>query len=199
MELGRIDFLTRFGEDSLLSNIQNKGVMTVATLVCSGVEHLHHNLMVKGSKRNIQTVIDLLVVIFSIRKAFGDNRRRHIKTGGSPVTLDADTLFLDNYLKPIWIAEGSVQPREAVRYQDAITESNALTDLLTTLSGGALMAHYQGHANSYLLCSEYWFQDMNRSGFRNDVQSLTNSDSPWVFFGMGCHVSDWAQDTVAWD
>jgi len=136
----------------------------------------------------------------SAETAFADVERdimAPLWTGGSPVTLDADTLFLDNYLKPIWIAEGSVQPREAVRYQDAITESNALTDLLTTLSGGALMAHYQGHANSYLLCSEYWFQDMNRSGFRNDVQSLTNSDSPWVFFGMGCHVSDWAQDTVA--
>ncbi len=116
---------------------------------------------------------------------------------GSPVTLEVDTLFLDNYLKPIWIAEGSEQPRNARRYQDAITESNALTDLLTTLSSGGLMVHYQGHANSYLLTSEYWMQDLDRDNYRRDVQSLTNADSPWLFFGMGCHVSDWAQDTVS--
>ncbi len=115
---------------------------------------------------------------------------------GSPVTLEADTLFLDNYLKPIWIAEGSIEPRSSVRYQEAITESNALTDLLTTLSSGGLMVHYQGHANAYLLCSEYWFQDLNRTGYRHDMQGLTNADSPWMFFGMGCHISDWAQDTV---
>ncbi len=115
---------------------------------------------------------------------------------GSPVTLEADTLFLDNYLKPIWLAEGSIEPRDGVRYQNAITESNALTDLLTTLSAGALMAHYQGHANYRVLCSEYWLYDSNQPTERHDVQSLTNADSPWVFFGMGCHVSDWAQDTV---
>ncbi len=115
---------------------------------------------------------------------------------GSPVTLEADTLFLDNYLKPIWLAEGSIEPRDATRYQNAITESNALTDLLTTLSSGGLMAHYQGHANYRILCSEYWLLDSNNQGLRKDLQFITNADSPWVFFGMGCHVSDWAQDTV---
>jgi hypothetical protein len=135
----------------------------------------------------------------SIERGFADVERdimAPLWKVGTPVTLEVDTLFLDNFLKPIWIEEGSEQPRSAARYQRAITESNALTDLLTTLSAGGLMAHYQGHANSYLLCSEYWFQDLNRSGFRQDLQSLTNADSPWVFFGMGCHVSDWAQDTV---
>ncbi len=134
-----------------------------------------------------------------IERGFADVERDIMSPlwrSGSPVTLQVDTLFLDNYLKPVWIAEGMPEDRRARIYQDEITITNALTDLLTSLSAGGLMVHYQGHANSYLLCSEYWLEDSDRPGLRQDIQSINNPDSPWVFFGMGCHISDWAQDTV---
>ena len=41
-----------------------------------------------------------------------------------------------------------------------------------------------------------WMEDQISSGVRNDVQSLNNAGRPWFFFGMGCHIADWAQNTV---
>ncbi len=116
--------------------------------------------------------------------------------GGSPVTLSADTLFLNNYLRPHWIETGSRFTRIPSEYQAEVLNSYAHRDLLEALNAGGLIAHFQGHANSVMLCSEIWFQDKSNSASRQDVQFLNNAERPWVFFGMGCHISDWAQDPV---
>ncbi len=131
-------------------------------------------------------------------EAFAGVEREEMKPlweGGTPVTLVADTLFLDTYLRPVWEADGSPAERNAPDYQEHVVETGALQDLRAAMNGGALLLHYQGHANHQVLCSEYWFQDGPNTA-RNDVQYLVNADRPWVFFGMGCHISDWAQDPV---
>ncbi len=114
-------------------------------------------------------------------------------SGGSPVALDAVELYLADYLDPYWEGHGT-ENRPSSLFKD-YAESDATPPLLAALSAGALVAHYQGHANPYVLASEYWIED--RLGFyRKDVASLTNASGPWFFMGMGCHISDWAQNPV---
>lgn len=135
----------------------------------------------------------------SYEEAFAGVERDYMRPlweGGTPVTMEADTLFLDTYLHPVWVAEGRPDPRNGPDYQDHVEQTAALQDLRDAMNGGALMLHYQGHANAKVLTSEYWFSD-GASSDRNDVAYLVNADRPWVFFGMGCHISDWAQDPVA--
>lgn len=119
--------------------------------------------------------------------------------GGTPVTLEADTLFLDTYLHEVWVNEGRPSERGTTAYQDWVENTDALQDLRDAMNAGGLFLHYQGHANSKVLCSEYWFEDFpaGAGSQRQDVQNLVNADRPWVFFGMGCHISDWAQDPVS--
>jgi len=115
--------------------------------------------------------------------------------GGSPVTLEADTLFLADWLDPLW-PQGISEDRTISEFA-AYTEQYALQPLLQAMNQGGLVCFYQGHANQYVLCSEYWIQDELGDSFRKDVSSLNNAQSPWFFFGLGCHISDWAQNTVS--
>ena len=115
--------------------------------------------------------------------------------GGSPVTLEADTLFLANWLEPLW-PQGPSEDR-TISALSGYAEQYALQPLLQALTRGGLVCFYQGHANQYVLCSEYWIQDELGGTFRQDVASMNNADAPWFFFGMGCHISDWAQNTAS--
>ena len=115
--------------------------------------------------------------------------------GGTPVALEADTLFLANWLEPLW-PQGPSEDRIISVFADH-TEDLALQPLLQALNRGGLVAYYQGHANQYVLCSEYWIEDQISAAVRKDVSSLNNAGKPWLFFGMGCHISDWAQNTVS--
>ncbi|MBE0567861.1 MAG: hypothetical protein IH621_18045, partial [Krumholzibacteria bacterium] len=108
----------------------------------------------------------------------------------TPVALAADTLFLDNWLSPVF--PGTADRSVALVRQE--TENRATPPLRAALSRGGLIAHYQGHANAYVLSTEYWLQD--RANDRRDIPLLANTDKPWVFFGMGCHIADWAQNPV---
>nr|MEE4268954.1 C25 family cysteine peptidase [Candidatus Krumholzibacteria bacterium] len=112
---------------------------------------------------------------------------------GSPVPLQAVELYLADYLDPYWEGQGQAD-RPAALFKD-YAETDANPPLLAALSQGGIVAHYQGHGNPYVLSSEYWMED--RLGFyRKDVSNLNNAGKPWVFFGMGCHISDWAQNPV---
>ncbi len=139
------------------------------------------------------------LILRSWERAFADVERDvfvPLWNGGTPVTMATDTLFLDNYLKPYWLEHGSPEARSVYEYQSEVTNGEALDDLLQSLSQGGLFVHYQGHANSSVLCSEYWIQDGILNSSRQDISFLANASSPWVFFGMGCHIADWAQDPV---
>jgi hypothetical protein len=80
------------------------------------------------------------------------------------------------------------------------TAAAATPTLLAALNQGALLASYQGHANQYVLSSEYWLQDMpSIPNQRTDTQLLANTGRPWFFIGLGCHIADWAQNPVKSD
>lgn len=111
---------------------------------------------------------------------------------GSPVTLDSVVVLLDDYLGALPSAP-SDRDLEETR---AVTGASATPILTARLSEGSLVAHYQGHANPYVLTSEYWMEDRQTSSGRKDVSQIVNTDKPWFFMGLGCHVADWAQNTV---
>lgn len=109
---------------------------------------------------------------------------------GTPIAMVPDTLYLASYLNPY----EDETAREINAYR-GFAEDDAVPDLMAALNRGGLIAHYQGHANAYVLASEHWLVDRIVYN-RRDVNLLANRNRPWVFFGMGCHVSDWAQNTV---
>ncbi len=89
------------------------------------------------------------------------------------------------------------RPLNAVRLYTATAPNSAL---MAALNAGGLVANYQGHANQYVLSSEYWMQDMPTiPNQRTDVALLANTGRPWFFIGLGCHIADWAQNPVKSD
>ena len=112
---------------------------------------------------------------------------------GSPVVLDSVLVLLGDILDPEYPAPPASRDLSETRN---LTASKATPILLARLSEGGLVAHYQGHANAYVLSSEYWLEDRNDTVARLDVAKIGNTDQPWVFMGMGCHIADWAQNTV---
>lgn len=107
---------------------------------------------------------------------------------GSPVTLEANFVELSTWLDPLYPPTNPIRDVVPVRED---TEDVATPRLLTALTQGGLFAHYQGHANLWVLSSEYWLAD-GRHG-RRDLGRVNNAGKPFVFFGMGCHIGDWAQ------
>ncbi|MHB8079968.1 MAG: C25 family cysteine peptidase, partial [Candidatus Krumholzibacteriia bacterium] len=104
--------------------------------------------------------------------------------------------FLSTYLDPLFPPNDTVRGLTLTR---DYTKSTAVPPLLANLSQGALLVHYQGHANGQLLCHELLFWDERATPsiyVRQDVASLTNTARPWVFVGLGCHISDWIQNTA---
>jgi hypothetical protein len=110
----------------------------------------------------------------------------------STLGLDSVNVFLSESL------DGLVQPPGA-RKRDTFEFRQYAYDytwprLTQMMNAGATIVHFQGHANANVLTHEFiWWDQFNN---RRDVSALTNRERPWVFFGMGCHISDWAQNTV---
>ncbi len=108
----------------------------------------------------------------------------------------ADRFFLSTYLDPQFPPGDTFRSLALVK---EYTANLAVPALLPSLSQGALLVHYQGHANAKLLCHEILFQDERAFPspyLRQDVNSLTNAGKPWVFVGLGCHIAEWAQNTA---
>ena len=112
---------------------------------------------------------------------------------GSPVVLDSVLVLLGDTLDPEYPPPPASRDLSETR---TFTGAAATPILLAKLSEGGLVAHYQGHANPYVLSSEYWLEDRNDAVGRQDVAKIGNTDKPWFFMGLGCHIADWAQNTV---
>jgi len=110
------------------------------------------------------------------------------------IGLTTTRYFLSDYLDPY--LEPGQRKRHTVTFRDHYRNgaNEPWDSLIDVLSAGALIVHYQGHANAKLLAHEYvlWDEPYNK----RDVSVLANAGKPWVFYGMGCHVSDWAQNTI---
>ncbi|HKK72125.1 MAG TPA: C25 family cysteine peptidase [Candidatus Krumholzibacteria bacterium] len=70
-------------------------------------------------------------------------------------------------------------------------EANHRSQFEDLLSDGWLMVSYQGHANFNLLGHENFLTDVRIAADKGD--QLTNVGRPYLFFGMGCHISDFCQ------
>jgi len=115
------------------------------------------------------------------------------------VTLESSLVSLKALLDPQFPYSGP-PPTPADRDLNAVrqyTAAAATPALLAALNQGGLFVSYQGHANQYVLSSEYWLQDMPTiPGQRVDTTLLSNTGRPWFFVGLGCHIADWAQNPV---
>jgi len=75
-----------------------------------------------------------------------------------------------------------------------LVEAEATPALIDMLNQGAMLVHFQGHSNRKVLTHEFLFvDDLNN---RRDVSQLSNADKPWIFFGMGSHISEWGRNTA---
>jgi len=111
------------------------------------------------------------------------------------VALEADTVWLRPFMEPFYPEGGGTVPLTAAR--EWCEQSGAPDALISALSRGATVAHYQGHANHWLLTHEVWFQhDTRGPTLRRDIDELTNVGKPWLFCGMGCHLGDWIQNVA---
>ena len=138
-----------------------------------------------------------LLVHSTTEEQFGNSARNLLAPwwrSGSPVTMEADTLFLANWLDPHW-PQGVNFDRPIGEFRE-FAEAEATPPLLAAMNRGGLVAQFQGHGNPHVLASEYWFQDREGGFYRQDVSGLSNATSPWFFFGLGCHIADWAQNTA---
>jgi hypothetical protein len=73
------------------------------------------------------------------------------------------------------------------------TRSDATYDLLSELDAGVLLWNLQAHANRYQIGHEFLFTTSNQYfPSIGDHNRLQNVDRPFVVFGMGCHVNDYA-------
>lgn len=115
---------------------------------------------------------------------------------GGMVDLTAETVLLRPFMHG---AHPNID--DTIRLSDArvwCANSGAPEALIAALSRGGTLAHFQGHANHWVLTHEHWFRDDARiAGARRDVNLLTNVGKPFLFCGMGCHLGDFAQNVAA--
>jgi hypothetical protein len=111
------------------------------------------------------------------------------------VALVAEPVLLRPYMEPIYPPPGQEISISVAR--EWCRTSGAPQGLIAALSRGATLAHFQGHANHWLLTHEIWFEhDMRSTVGRRDVDLLTNTGRPWLFCGMGCHIGDFIQNVA---
>ncbi|HPF34122.1 MAG TPA: C25 family cysteine peptidase [Candidatus Krumholzibacteria bacterium] len=108
--------------------------------------------------------------------------------------LNASRLYLADVLDPYSPTPPDL--RDLYAMWDKVEEL-ALTPYFAQINQGAMMFHYQGHANDYQMAHERVFYDTEVNGERSDVDDLlANGGKPFIFVGLGCHLATWTRDTV---
>jgi hypothetical protein len=107
-----------------------------------------------------------------------------ITEGSIPGGYDVVRFYLS---KKITYPQGCV----AQSVQQAATRASATPALLGELTKGATIVSFQAHMNRYLICHEALFTSSPTLG-GTDYQAFTNNGKPFIVFGMGCHMSDFA-------
>ncbi len=115
------------------------------------------------------------------------------------VPLQSDRVLLRPFMAGLYPeADAATNGLTLGRVREYCRNSGAPEALIAALSRGGTLAHFQGHANHWLLTHEIWFEhDMRTPANRRDVDLLTNHGKPWVFCGMGCHLGDFIQNVAA--
>jgi len=115
--------------------------------------------------------------------------------GATGVALVDDLVLLADYLDPLhpYDTPPPLPPSRSLDELRDDTADYATGPLISAFNRGGVVAFYQGHANPYVLASELWIDDSRLPLRRRDINLLSNNDKPWLFMGLGCHISDWAQ------
>jgi hypothetical protein len=74
------------------------------------------------------------------------------------------------------------------------TRNSCTPQLRALLEQGVMLANYEGHANQGLLTHENLILE---DASRKDFQTLTNVGKPFVFFALGCWISDFIRRAEA--
>lgn len=107
--------------------------------------------------------------------------------------LSAARLHLGDILDPL---SPPVNEQRSLYEMWDLVEQHVLSGFFAQMNQGAMMLHYQGHANDYQMAHERIFFDTEINGERSDVDQISNSGRPWIFVGLGCHLATWTRDTV---
>ncbi len=102
-------------------------------------------------------------------------------------TVDGISWALDDYTSQIRGPDTSYD----LSYLNFVVQQVATTvrpQFLATLGQGAFMVNYQGHAAYNVLAHERLFEHL--PGNPSPVGTIGNDGKPFLFFGMGCHLSD---------
>jgi hypothetical protein len=105
-----------------------------------------------------------------------------------PGGFDVVRFYLSDYLADPALYQGGCENPPGILTQT--TRAQVTPALLGELNAGASIVSFQAHMNRYQICHEELFTTSDAYG--NDVARLTNVDRPWVMFGFGCHLSDYA-------
>ena len=104
-----------------------------------------------------------------------------------PGGFDIVRFYLADYLSEVEPASGCESP-PGVLLQT--TRGEVTSALIGELNSGASIVSFQAHMNRYQICHEALFTTSET--YDSDHLRLTNADRPWVVFGFGCHMSDYA-------
>lgn len=108
-----------------------------------------------------------------------------------PGGFDLIRFYLADYLEPV---EPPRQPGSCVSLFTLMqeTDSRAVPFLLRELNEGASMVSFQAHMNEYQICHEILFSSAGTLRIADHTR-LTNAERPWVAFGFGCHMNNYAR------
>ena len=101
--------------------------------------------------------------------------------------IDGTTWALDDFTSQIRGTDTSY-PISFLNYVIDEVASTVRPQFLATLGQGAFFVSYQGHAAFNVFAHERLFE--YRPGSPSPVGTIGNDGKPFLFFGMGCHISD---------
>ncbi|HKI83899.1 MAG TPA: C25 family cysteine peptidase [Candidatus Krumholzibacteria bacterium] len=106
--------------------------------------------------------------------------------------IDGTTWALDDYTSQIRGTDTSYP----LSFLNVVIQEVAATvrpQFLATLAQGAFFVSYQGHSAYNVLAHERLFQ--HQPGDPSPIGTIGNDGKPFLFFGMGCHFSDFIRPT----
>ncbi len=105
-----------------------------------------------------------------------------------PGGFDIVRFYLTDYLKGVEPSSGCVSLFLLMQE----TDSRATPALLRELNEGASLVSFQAHMNEYQICHEALFSSSPVLRIADNTR-LTNTERPWVAFGFGCHMNNYAR------
>jgi hypothetical protein len=105
-----------------------------------------------------------------------------------PGGFDIVRFYLTNYLQGVEPPSGCVSLFMLMQE----TDSRATPALIRELNDGASLVSFQAHMNEYQICHEALFSSSPVLRVADNTR-LTNTERPWVAFGFGCHMNNYAR------